>query len=53
MLAWNVLEDEEGNGVYGSGVTLLIVIGLFMFVVIGGIAMISCIIHWMGLKVRR
>ena len=35
---------------YGSGVTLLIVIGLFMFVVIGGIAMISCHYTLDGIK---
>ena len=35
---------------YGSGVTLLIIIGLFMFVVIGGIAMISCHYTLDGIK---
>ena len=36
----------------GSGVTLLIVTGLFMFVVIGGIAMISCHYTLDGIKSR-
>ena len=37
----------------GSGVTLLIVIGFFMFAVISGIAMLSCHYTLDGIKVRQ
>lgn len=50
MPAWDVSRDRREHGLDGSGVTLLIVIGLFMFVVIGGIAMISCHYTLDGIK---